>query len=135
MSCLKNREGKMPHVGIFWVYKGKVLGKAIDAAEGEERVPGLVDSPDSHVTYWENNADFLNPFPELRGSDYETIPRGRVLYSKSERMAIVYMDKTLFNKKAKGLLMTFFGLEQMSVSWRTDEHYTTSKRKLERLFK
>lgn len=125
---------RKPQVGIFWVYKGKVLGRAINTAEGEERVPGLIDSPDSHVMYWENNPDFLNPFPELRGSDYETIPRGRVLYSKSEGMSIVYMDKTLFNKKAKGLIITFFGLEQRSVSWRTDEHYTTLKHKLKRLF-
>jgi hypothetical protein len=125
---------RKPQVGIFWVYKGRVLGRATPIAEGEERVPGLVDSPDSHVTYWEDNPDFLNPFPELRGSDYEIIPRGRVLYSKSEGLAIVYMDKTLFNKKAKELILTFFGLEQVSVSWRTDEHYTTSKRKLERLF-
>ena len=35
-------------IGIFWVYKNTVLGRAIPVDEGEDRINGVVDSPDNH---------------------------------------------------------------------------------------
>ena len=44
----------MTKVGLFWVYKGVVFGRARPLAEGEEGIGGLVDSPDNHVDVWES---------------------------------------------------------------------------------
>ncbi|MBP7529691.1 MAG: hypothetical protein KA801_17350 [Syntrophorhabdaceae bacterium] len=44
----------MTKIGIFWVYKNTVIGKAVDLPDGVENFPGIIDSPDSHVDYWEN---------------------------------------------------------------------------------
>ena len=85
----------MVKIGIFWVYKNTVIGKALDLYEGHENIPGLIDSPDSHIDLWENNSSFVLPFTELRGSEYQEIPRGRVMYSSKDNASLVYMDKVL----------------------------------------
>ena len=60
----------MSKIGIFWVYKDTVIGKARELEDGEENVPGLIDSPDSHVDLWEHHQCFLAQFPELAGTEY-----------------------------------------------------------------
>ena len=83
----------MAKIGIFWFYKDTVLGKVCDLAQGDESIPGLIDSPDNHIDIWENDDNWINPFPELVGTEYQTIPRGRVIYStKSQKKRIVKND-------------------------------------------
>ena len=45
----------MAKIGIFWVYKNQVIGKACDLSQGDENIPGLLDSPDNHIDLWEND--------------------------------------------------------------------------------
>lgn len=80
-------------IGIFWVYKDTVFGKAIDVDEGEEYFPGVVDSPDNHTDYWDTEKEYLKLFPGLRFNEYYDVPRGRVLYSRKEGQANIYLDK------------------------------------------
>ena len=47
----------MAKVGIFWVYNGKVIGKARDINEGV-RAAGRIDSPDDHSKAWEAEPAF-----------------------------------------------------------------------------
>jgi hypothetical protein len=118
----------MPRIGIFWVYRGSVLGRAIDLSAGEEGVPGLLDSPDSHADLWENDLTFLSGFPELRSQEYFSLPRGRVLWQVTEQVAVIYADKKLLNETTQQKIQSFFQLECADVSWRTDPHYTTNNR-------
>ena len=97
-----------PTIGIFWVYKGAVLGKARPLVDGNENIPGLLDTPDSHVGVWEGDSGFLATYPELRGTEYQTIPRGRVLYSQLEKRPIVSLDRVLFSPFVKHRIATFF---------------------------
>ena len=46
----------MPELGIFWVFDTQVFGRARPLAEGYERWPGLLDSPDDHIDLWEDRA-------------------------------------------------------------------------------
>ena len=123
-----------PRIGIFWVYKGTVIGRARPLIECEENVPGLLDSPDSHIGLWEQTPDFVIPFPELRGVEYQSVPRGRVLYSTTEKTAIVYLDAALHTPQAQRAIRNFFQLEESAVSWKTDAHYTTSPELLDDMF-
>jgi hypothetical protein len=125
----------MPKIGIFWIYQGKILGKARDLAEGESSVLGLIDSPDNHIDLWEGDLDFLALFPELRDQEYQQVPRGRVMYASHENKAVVYMDKSLYQTKtAKQLVIDFFALHAVNVSWKTDPHYTTDQDELDDVF-
>lgn len=120
-------------IGIFWVYKGIVFGRTRNQAEGDEHVAGIIDSPENHADHWDTEKDYLTLFPELRFSEYMDIPRGRVLYSRKEKQAVVYMDKTLFSDSTKRLIREFFHLEDEAVAWRSDTHYTTSLGEIDRL--
>ena len=120
-------------VGIFWVYKETVFGKATNVDDGEEYVPGVVDSPDNHTDYWDTEKEHLQLFPELRFNEYFDVPRGRVLYSRKEEQAHIYMDKVLFNDKTKQLIEDFFQLNDTKTNWRTDHHYTTTEEELDQL--
>ncbi len=124
----------MAQIGIFWVYGGSLLGRAVALSAGAENVPGILDSRDNHVDLWEKNPDFLKRYPDLRDQDYYMIPRGRVLWQRAQGRAIVYMDKKLFDDATKAKIMVFFELEAGCVDWHTDLHYTTDRGALAELF-
>ena len=71
-----------------------MIGKARDLSEGVE-CEGRIDSPDQHVTLWEN----LPEFSKLRkaGDGYESVPRGRAVWFRQEHKAVVYIDKKLLS--------------------------------------
>lgn len=68
-------------IGIFWVYKGTVFGKARAVTEGEEHVPGIIDSPDNHADFWDNDKDYTSLFPICASVNIWTY-RGGVLFSR-----------------------------------------------------
>ena len=115
----------MPKIGIFWFYRGTVLGRAVDLAAGEQGVPGLLDSPDNHAALWENDRKLLALFPELRGQEYFAVPRGRVLWKTAEQEAVIYLDAKLLNKEVQQKILDFFDLGEAKIVWRTDPHYST----------
>jgi len=122
----------MTNIGVFWIYQDTVIGRAVNVDEGKEYIPGIVDGPDDHVTLWEKTPGFLNPFPELYQTEYQTIPRGRVLYDRAKKKSMVYMDKSLFLNDIKVKISIFFGLK--NVVWRSDPHYTTDPETISNLF-
>ena len=124
----------MSKVGIFWVYKNTVIGKARELQDGEENVPGLIDSPDSHVDLWERQQCFLAQFSELLGTEYQDVPRGRVIYSTKDKKTIIYMDKVLHTVKIKKIISNFFELKNTDILWKTDKHYTTGSGSIDNLF-
>lgn len=124
----------MAKIGVFWVHHGTVIGRAVDVEAGKEYVQGIIDSPDDHVTLWEKTPGFLNLFPALIGTEYQTVPRGRVLYDRTEKKAVVYMDKSLFSDDLKSKISIFFGLEDADTVWRSDPHYTTDPVTISHLF-
>ncbi len=124
----------MSKVGIFWVYKNTVIGKTRELDDGEENVPGLIDSPDNHVDLWERNPYFFIPFPELVGTEYQDVPRGRVIHSTKDKKTIIYMDKVLHTEQTKQIISDFFQLSNTDILWKTDKHYTTESGTLDNLF-
>ena len=124
----------MSKIRIFWVYKDTVIGKAVDLVEGDQSIPGVVDSPDTHVYVWESDPEFRIPFSELREFEYQSIPRGRVIYFNNKSVFKIYMDKVLFSKANKKNILEFFDLATSKVIWDTDSHYSTEQSEIDDLF-
>ena len=121
----------MPKIGIFWVYKSKVTGRAIALDQGVYS-GDWVDSPDQHIKLWERAPEFF----KLRknGAGYESVPRGRVVWFKREQKAVVYMDKKLLKSEAtRSKVAAFFDLDPAS-AWKSDPHYTTNPTEINNLF-
>lgn len=123
-----------PKVGIFWFFKGTVIGHFVPIPDGQEYCAGLIDSPMNHSDSWDEDRALLTDFPKLRGQEYFRIPRGRVVWNKIDQYAIVYMDSTLFNDSTKALIRSFFELNCCEVHWKKDSHYTTDPDALDVLF-
>ena len=124
----------MAKIGIFWLYKEKVIGHASPVSAGEEYCPGLLDSPKNHTDIWDEDRTLLSGFPELRGQEYYSIPRGRVIWNKNDQHAIVYMDSILFSTENKERITAFFDLNGCEVKWKTDSHYMTKSEDVAALF-
>lgn len=118
----------MASIGIFWVYRGSVIGVAEPLEEGEERVPGLFDTRLEHAQVW--YASFMKEYRDLLGSEYSVLPRGRVLYSKAEGISIIYLDERLLTKNQKAKIARFFSIRAGMARWSSDLHYTTCRKTL-----
>jgi hypothetical protein len=117
-------------VGIFWVFRGKLLAATYALQDGEEygdAINGLAN----HVTHW---PQFQESHPELRGLEYQEVPRGRVLFMKPRRQFCVYVDKVLHNSKTKRALLQTFELPVSTTRFLTDAHYTTDPEELRTMF-
>lgn len=124
----------MAKIGIFWIYKSEIMGKSRKLEEGQENLPGMIDSPDTHIELWEKDPYFIVPFPELKGSEYQSVPRGRVLYSAKDNKIFVYMDKVLHSEDTKKIIVQFFQINDVDIVWRKDPHYTTEQFEIDALF-
>jgi hypothetical protein len=124
----------MPKIGVFWFYQQTVVGRALEIEEGEESVPGIIDKADTHADLWDNDHSLLLGFPELRGTEYHKVPRGRVLWQKDAAVAKIYLDEVLFDPQIKSKILQFFDLEKCVVQWGRDVHYTTREDELTQLF-
>lgn len=119
-----------PQVGIFWVFRGRVLAAPCPVAEGVEACD-MVNGPHDHVDYW---PVLQRQHPELADLEYEEVPRGRVVFSRADRRFCVYLDKKLHRPAVESRLVRVFGLPRSRTSFSTDPHYVTDPGELDRLF-
>jgi hypothetical protein len=117
-------------VGIFWVFRGKVLAATWALQDGEqygEAITGLID----HVDFW---PQLQQQHPELRGLEYETVPRGRVVFKIRAEKFVIYLDKVLLKPKIKQSVLTAFELRDAHFEFMSDPHYVTDTEELDRIF-
>lgn len=130
-----------PLIGIYWLYDSQVFGLSCSLAQAEPGVPGLLDSPFTHVDAWPHVRGEAGVPPHL---EYDDLPRGRVLYASDAQAGIVYGDgKLIGGSRAAGLaepirrnrdaIMAFFGLAADKVVWRHDNHYTVGRKRIDPL--
>jgi|GEM_PF-167968 len=117
-------------VGIFWWWEGRLLAVATSISEGET-ASGVVDSKLAHAQTWRLLQD---RHPELRALEYDTVPRGRVLHVRRNRVFRVLMDKRLFQPRTMTAIRRRFRLPKGKTTFETDPHYTTDPDELNRLF-
>ncbi|MUH71458.1 hypothetical protein [Psychrosphaera haliotis] len=110
-------------VGIFWFYQQKLIARSIKSSALAADSMGLIDSPFQHITEWESHQLYLPDYKELRASEYQEYPRGRVVFSQQSRRAIIYMDKSLFSAENKQKIKAYFEITDCLVLWKADPHY------------
>ncbi len=94
---------------------------AIDALNPDDI--GMVDSPFQHITEWESKNIYLPKFKELIASEYQELPRGRVIYSNVTKKVTIYMDSSLFSLENKKEVINYFNIASSNVVWKKDSHY------------
>jgi hypothetical protein len=117
-------------VGIFWVDRGQLIIAAVPLADG---VDGgvFVNGPDDHYPYW---PIVQRTHANLRGLEYDQVPRGHVLFNKAESRFYGYLDKVLYTHVMKRMTMARFHLPRKHTVFQTDLHYTTDPGDLNQLF-
>jgi hypothetical protein len=111
------------YIGIFWFYNNALIARKIGVNELTPDDIGMFDSPFQHITEWEERCIYLPDFKELTSTEYQTFPRGRIVYSNVTKKITIYMDSSLFVKNCKTLLINYFDLADCPVVWKKDSHY------------
>jgi len=119
-----------PKVGIFWVYRGRLLTAAVPVADGLSYGDAIHSQVD-HVKFW---PELQRRIMALRDLEYEQVPRGRVVFQGLEKRFCVYMDRKLHRQHIKRLLVNEFSLPRGKTDFLTDPHYTTDAGELNQLF-
>lgn len=118
-------------VGIFWIFKGKLLHSETALADGVA-YGDAVNGRLNHIDYW---PILQRQHPGLIPLEYLEIPRGRVIFHRKTRTFQVFMDKALCTARNKRLILKAFHLPKNRTVFRTDDpHYTTDPKALNRLF-
>lgn len=111
-------------IGIFWYSQQKIIGIAHEFTEQQRDCLGLIDSPYTHVDFWQE-LQFRQP--ELRHIEYDQVPRGRAIFDSNRQLLLIYMDKKLHTQAIAKQACQFFdvGDEIDRVRFCTDPHYLT----------
>jgi hypothetical protein len=83
-------------VGIFWLANGKLLIDSTPLDEAE-RYGDFVTHPRGHAEVWEEYQRNGTVFPE---TEYEELPRGRVMYNTKTRLFTLLADRCILKRKA-----------------------------------
>lgn len=117
-------------VGIFWIFKGKLLSSRTVLADGVvygDAVNGRLN----HTDYW---TILQRQNPKLQLLEYLEVPRGRVIFGRKTRKFQIFMDKMLYTTRNRGLILKAFNLPRNRTAFCTNDlHYTTHPKALDRL--
>ncbi|MCC2605511.1 hypothetical protein [Planctobacterium marinum] len=112
-----------PCVGIFWCYRQHIIAETTPRLAVATDSLGIVDSYFQHIDSWEHKHLYLPDFPELYGSEYQELPRGRVLYNARRQHFIVYADRSVMVSTIKKRIAARFSFPVAACLWQTDPHY------------
>ena len=108
-------------VGIFWIYKNKIIGKTYRLSEAE-RYGDYLSPILGHYDYWK---EIQRRVPELYYEEYENIPRGRVVYNMPEDQFILLSSKNIIkNQSVVKAIKEFFSIpNNTKLIRKSDFHY------------
>lgn len=125
---------KSPSVGIFWLVTGDdgqpELVSQRTALEDGDRYGECIGHPTGHYEAW-SCWQQLGPgglrragLPQsIFACEYETHPRGRIVFSLPEQAFWIYADKRLQSAHLVSLIKRHFGLDHATCRVRSDAHY------------
>jgi hypothetical protein len=94
-KMMSDKKPPEPHVGIFWLVKGKLIIDTTPVSKAEPYGDHVGHST-SHIDYWaELQRNRLVP-PE---SEYEEYPRGRVMHHPASGEFTILADKCIADRK------------------------------------
>jgi hypothetical protein len=124
-------------VGIFWVVgadgESRTLLTDRSALAAAEIYGDFLTHPHGHYDIWEQLralpvvARRKRRLPAVIGSEeYETFPRGRIVYHARAKVFVLYADRRLQAPDVISVIRHWFGLGAEVVVVRSDAHYRTS---------
>ena len=102
------------YVGPFFYINGAIKAAKTDVIKGNIN-DDFINGPISHFDYFQTLGI---------DDDYGHYPRGRVIYNNKTNEFIIYLDKSLINKKEViEQIMYLYRLKNQNTLVKTDEHY------------
>ena len=92
---MSDKKPHEPHVGIFWLFSGKLIIDTTPLSKAEAYGDHLGHST-SHIDYWAELQRKRVVPPEV---EYEEPPRGRVGYDNREERFWLRADRCILKKK------------------------------------
>jgi hypothetical protein len=117
------RRKQEPHVGIFWLVRGKLLIDS-SALSGAEGYGDFKIHSRGHAEVWEQFQQRGLVFPEM---EYEESPRGRVMFNAKTQQFTLLADICIL--RDKDLVRTIMAELKLPshTETKTDEHYRCSR--------
>lgn len=134
-ECPEREAATAPSVGIFWgVPDGgqTVLITVRTTLAQAEAYGDCLTHPSGHHEVWEawrklgvTTLRRRGLPPAIAGHEYETLPRGRVVYMRTPTLFTLYADRRLQLPETIAELVRLFGLAGERHAVRSDAHYRT----------
>lgn len=120
----RERERDVGEVGIYWFFQEKLLASSVPYTLGED-YGDFVNGPHDHVTNWPILQNSLRQVvPAIADYEYDKVPRGRVVYRKTDDMFIVYgSEKFVRDTRQIEVVLEGFKLIGKRFVVKPDEHY------------
>lgn len=113
-----------PRVGIFWSYNNRIFHHESSPFSEGIQTTISVDYEVGHYAAWflMEKRGLLKSLPETLRYEYDSIPRGRVVYLfKKERFVLYHGDD--FTENEKKIIMEAFNLPEDKTLDDIDMHY------------
>lgn len=109
-----------PHVGIFWLFRDRLIIDSTPLSIAEPFGNALGHST-GHIDYW---ASLQQTGAIPAEVEYEEPPRGRVVYDQREQRYHLYADKCILARRdVVGRIMDGLHLPPNKTTEGRDEHY------------
>ncbi len=113
-----------PRVGIFWSYDNKLFHYESSPLSEGVRTRISIDYEVGHYAAWflMDRLGILKKLPQTLRSEYDSIPRGRVVYLlKKEKFVVYHGDE--FDNDQYELIKSLFNLPPEKTIESIDMHY------------
>jgi len=119
-GTMSNPATPEPHVGIFWLFRDRLIIDATPLSEAEPYGSAMTH-PRSHIDHWtwlqHNRAVPVD-------TEYEQCPRGRIVYDQREQRYHLLADKCILGRRdVVAGIMEAMNLPPGKTSEGRDEHY------------
>lgn len=113
-----------PEVGIFWIWEGQLFHLESVPLSQSVQSELSCDYAIGHYAAWRIMAKNwkLQELPLQLQDEYDSIPRGRVIYLKAKKLFIIYHGDD-FNDSVRKDLIEQLHLPKDEVIDEVDEHY------------
>jgi hypothetical protein len=113
-----------PHLGFFWLFRGKVIIESIALSKAEPWGE-FRNHPRSHFDHW---TDLQRAGTVPSDMEYDEPPRGRVVYDPAHERFLLYADRCILrNKAALKRIMTALFLPMGRTTTSSDLHYRCAR--------
>ena len=110
------------------------MRRAAGRLKRAEEYGDCLTSPDGHYETWESwrrgRLTLALPAlaPVIAATEYETWPRGRIVFDRTADRFVIYADRQLLTPPALTHIRTHFRLPAAQTVARTDPHYRNARR-------